>query len=107
MAILKPEREDRLLGAWNLDPATATDAQSRVAAQTLAKEALTANVIAEMPEESFKTEEERAMICRRGEEMIRDAVEKFNLDGVLRALGDYQAYVRSVVEKNPRLRDLG
>ena len=47
MAILKPGREERLIGAWNTDPSTATDARSRAAARTLAREALAAQAVAE------------------------------------------------------------
>ena len=54
-----PEDADVLKQALLTDPTRADDWEGRVAARRLAKYALTAQTIAEMPEDSFRTEEER------------------------------------------------
>ena len=99
MAILKPGREDRLVGAWNTDPSTATDAQSRAAAQTLAREALTAHAIAEMPEDRFKTDEEKTAAASK---MVELMTGEKDYDGRLwnggRGFKTGAEYLRSVKE---------
>ena len=99
MAILKPEREDMVLGALKTDPATATESQSRVAAQTLAREALTANAMAQIPEESFKTEEDRYAAASK---MVELMTGEKDLDGRLwnggKGFKTGAEYLRSVKE---------
>ena len=51
--------DERVASALNVSPATATDEESRAAAQTLSRQVLIAHQIAQMPDESFKTEAEK------------------------------------------------
>ena len=55
----------------------------------------------------FKTEADRDEVCQRGERVIRNAVDKLELDGLMKALDDYHAYTKRVCEKYPRLDHLG
>ncbi len=52
----------------------------------------------------FLSEEERRKACEEGEQMIHDTVARMDLEGLKKALDDYQAYVQTVVEKFPRLK---
>ena len=54
----------------------------------------------------FHSEAERDEICAKGEKWIRDSVDAIDLDGLLAAVGDYQAYVLRVCEKFPRFNKL-
>ena len=51
--------EKEVAFALDVSPATATDEESRAAAQTLSKQVLIAHQLAQMPEDSFKTEAEK------------------------------------------------
>ena len=56
--------------AFFTDPAKASDEESRVAAQRLANEALTAQTIAEMPEDQFKSDEEKTAAASKIVELM-------------------------------------
>ncbi len=54
----------------------------------------------------FRSEDERSAACAQGEKIIRDAVDALDLEGLLQAVGDYQAYVLRVCAKFPRFDNL-
>lgn len=55
----------------------------------------------------FRSVEERDAVCAEGEALIRKAVDSYDMEGLAKAVGDYQAYVQRVADQFPRLRTLG
>lgn len=54
----------------------------------------------------FRSEAERDEACAKGEAYIREAVSRIDVVGLCNALANYQAYVKGVCEKFPRLNKL-
>ena len=52
----------------------------------------------------FHSVEERDAVCAEGEGYIREAVAKVDIEGLVKALDNYQQYVRETVNKVPRLK---
>lgn len=52
---------------------------------------------------AFHSEEERLEACLKGEQEIKEQVEKMDLDRLMKALDAYQDYVQNVIKDNPRL----
>ena len=52
----------------------------------------------------FASESDRLAACEAGEKMIRDTVERMDLEGLKQAIDGYHVYVQSVVEKFPRIK---
>ncbi len=52
----------------------------------------------------FKSEEERLEYCTKGEEQMREIVDKCNIVELKEALGRYQEYVQRMYEKFPRIK---
>lgn len=52
---------------------------------------------------AFRSEQERLERCERGEKMIRDMVDRMDLEALKQAIDEYHAYVRACMEKVPRL----
>ncbi|MBQ9325419.1 MAG: creatininase family protein [Clostridia bacterium] len=55
---------------------------------------------------AFRSEAERLERCERGERMIREMVDRMDLEGLKNALDEYQAYVNECMKKVPRIRGL-
>lgn len=55
---------------------------------------------------AFRSEAERLERCERGEKMIRDMVDRMDLEGLKQAIDDYHVYVKACMEKVPRLNGL-
>lgn len=55
---------------------------------------------------AFRSEAERLERCERGEKMIRDMVDRMDLEGLKKALDEYQAYVDECLQRMPRLQGL-
>lgn len=54
----------------------------------------------------YRNEEERDAYAKLGEKLIRDAVDKLDLKGLLDALDTYQKYVAEVAKAIPRINNL-
>lgn len=52
----------------------------------------------------FHSIEERDALCTEGEGYIKEAVAKTDIEGLVKALDEYQAYVKDVVSRVPRLK---
>ncbi len=52
----------------------------------------------------FKSEEERLEYCTKGEEQLREIVNKCNVDELKEALGEYQDYIQKMYAKFPRIK---
>ena len=55
---------------------------------------------------AFRSEAERLVRCEKGEKMIRDMVERMDLEALKQAIDDYHEYVAACLEKVPRLKGL-
>lgn len=55
---------------------------------------------------AFRSEQERLERCERGEKMIRDMVDRMDLEGLKRAIDEYHVYVQECMKKVPRLQGL-
>ena len=55
---------------------------------------------------AFRSEQERLDRCMRGEKMIRDMVDRMDLEGLKKAIDEYHLYVRECMKKVPRLQGL-
>lgn len=53
---------------------------------------------------AFRSEAERLARCERGERIIRDMVDRMDLDGLKQAIDEYHVYVKACMEKVPRLK---
>lgn len=51
----------------------------------------------------FHSEEERLEACTKGEQEIREKVEKMDLERLKNAIDAYHAHVQEIIAKNPRL----
>lgn len=51
----------------------------------------------------FHSEQERLEACVRGEQELRTHVEQMDLERLKKALENYQGYVQTLIERNPRL----
>ena len=55
---------------------------------------------------AFRSEQERLERCEKGEKMIRDMVDRMDLEALKQAIDDYHAYVKECMERVPRLKGL-
>ena len=55
---------------------------------------------------AFRSEAERLERCGKGEKMIRDMVDRMDLEALKQAIDDYHAYVAECLERVPRLKGL-
>ena len=55
---------------------------------------------------AFRSEAERLERCERGERIIRDMVNRMDLEVLKQAIDDYHVYVKACMEKFPRLKGL-
>jgi creatinine amidohydrolase len=52
----------------------------------------------------FRSEEERLEYCSRGEALLREIVDKCNINELKKALGEYQNYIQEMYARYPRIK---